>query len=78
MAQPFDRLKNCLDYVKIWFSAHKLKLNPDKTKFIIFTSKKQHEKLNKFFQFNIQFGNFLSPAEVVKNFVYGVILFYLS
>ena len=33
--QAFDRLKNCLDDVRKWLSANKLKLNPDKTEFIL-------------------------------------------
>ena len=40
-AHAFDRLKNCQDGVKKWLSAKTLKLNPDKTEFIIFGSKLQ-------------------------------------
>ena len=36
VVHAFDRLKSCLDDVKKWLSANKLKLNPDKTDFIIF------------------------------------------
>ena len=36
VAHAFDRLKSCLDDVKKWLSVYKLKLNPDKTEFIIF------------------------------------------
>ena len=32
----FERLKNCLDDVGKWLSVNKLKLNPDKTEFILF------------------------------------------
>ena len=35
MAHAFDRLKSCLDDVKKWLSANKLKLNPDKTKLMV-------------------------------------------
>ena len=56
----------CLDYIKKWFPANKFKLNPDKTEFIIFGSKIQHEKLNKSFPVNI-LGNFLSPVGVLRN-----------
>ena len=35
----FERLKNCLDDVRKWLSVNKLKLNPDKTEFILFGSK---------------------------------------
>ena len=50
----------------MWFYTNKLNLNPDKRKFIIFGVKKQHEKLKNFFPVNI-LGNFLSPAEAVRN-----------
>ena len=33
----FERLKNCLDDVRKWLSVNKLKLNPDKTEFILFS-----------------------------------------
>ena len=36
----FDQLNRCLQDVKKWMSASKLKLNPDKTEFILFVSKK--------------------------------------
>ena len=35
----FDTLNRCLQDVKEWMSASKLKLNPDKTEFILFGSK---------------------------------------
>ena len=61
-----DRLKSCLDDVKKWLSANKLKLNPDKTEFIVFGSKIQHEKWNKSFPVNI-LGNFFSLVGAVRN-----------
>ena len=36
----FEQLNRCLDDVKQWMSTSKLKLNPDKTEFIIFGSKR--------------------------------------
>ena len=39
----FDKLNRCLQDVKEWMSASKLKLNPDKTEIILFGSKKQRE-----------------------------------
>ena len=57
-----------MDYVKKWLSANKLKLNPDKTEFMIFGLKTQHENLSKSFLVNI-LGNFLSPAEEVRKLV---------
>ena len=40
----FDKLNRCLQDVKEWMSASKLKLNPDKTEFILFSSKKQRKR----------------------------------
>ena len=53
VAHAFDWLKRCLDEVKKWLSANKLKLNPDKTEFIIFGSKLKCEKFNKSFPVDI-------------------------
>ena len=47
-------------------SASKLKLNPDKTEFIIFGSKKQRERLNACFPIDI-LGNPLHPTKSVWN-----------
>ena len=63
VSHAFDRLERCLEDVKKWLSANKLKLNPDKTEFIVFGSKIHREKLNKSFPVNI-LGNFLSPLGV--------------
>ena len=60
------RLKNCLDDVRKWLSTNKLKLNPDKTEFILFGSKTVHTKLDKFFTVNI-LSSLLSPADAIRN-----------
>ena len=62
----FERLKKCLDDVRKWLSVNKLKLNPDKTGFILFGSKNICTKLGKFFPVNI-LGTLLSPAEAIRN-----------
>ena len=41
----FEKLDRCLDDIKEWMSASKLKLNPDKTGFTVFGSKRQRDKL---------------------------------
>lgn len=64
--QAFNRLRLCLDDVKSWLSANKLKLNADKTEFIIFGSKTQRENLEKFLPVNI-LDELLTPSDVVKN-----------
>ena len=47
-------------------SASKLKLNPDKTEFIVFGSKRQRDKLKAYFPSTI-LGSPLCPAQWVKN-----------
>ena len=61
-----DKLSRCLEDVKRWLSTNKLKLNPDKTEFLVFGYKSQHEKLNHSFQVNI-LGNLISPVDAVRN-----------
>ena len=61
----FDKLNRCLQDVKEWMSASKLKLNPDKTEFILFGSKKQRERLNVCFPIDI-LGNHLHLTESVS------------
>ena len=53
----FDKLNKCLQDVKECMSASKLKLNSDKTEFILFGYKKQIDIL----------GNSLHPTESVWN-----------
>ena len=62
----FDKLNRCLQDVKKWMSASKLKLNPDKTEFILFGSKKQRERLIVCFPTDI-LGNPLHPTKSVRN-----------
>ena len=66
VASALDKLSRCLEDVKRWLSTNKLNLNPDKTEFIVFGSKSQHEKLNHSFQVNI-LGSLISPIDAVKN-----------
>ena len=47
-------------------SENKLKLNPDKTEFIVFSAKDRQKWLSDSFPVNI-LGNCLSPADVVCN-----------
>ena len=70
----FEKLNRSLDDVKEWMSTSKLKLNPDKTEFIIFGSKRQRDKLKACFPIDI-LGNSLCPVDSVKNL--GVGLFFV-
>ena len=45
-ATAFDNLGSCLQKVQSWMDGHKLKLNPDKTEFIVFGSKTQRSALS--------------------------------
>ena len=64
-ADAFDKLNRCLQDVKEWTSTSKLKLNPDKTEFIIFGSKGQRGELSPHLSIEI-LGNSLQPAESVQ------------
>ena len=61
-----DKLNRCLQDVKEWMSASKLKLSPDKTEFILFGSKKQRERLKACFPIDILSNN-LHPTVSVRN-----------
>ena len=56
----------CLDDIKEWMLNSKLKLNPEKTQFIIFGSKRQRDKLTACFLIDI-LGSPLCPVDSVKN-----------
>ena len=66
LSAAFEQLNRCLNDVKDWMSTSKLKLNPDKTEFIIFGSKKQRDKLKACFPINI-LGKPICPVCSVKN-----------
>ena len=65
-SNSIKEVQKCLSSVQLWMSANKLKLNPDKTEFIVFGNKKQHAELASFFPTDI-LGNNLVPAVTVKN-----------
>ena len=66
VALALDKLSHCLADVNRWLSTNKLKLNPDKTEFIVFGSSSQREKLNHSFPVNI-LGKLISPVDAVRN-----------
>ena len=62
----FERLNRCLDDVKQWISTSNLKLNAVKSEFIVFSSRRQRDKLKANFPTTI-LGSRLYPAESFKN-----------
>ena len=61
-----QKLKNCLSDIQNFMSANKLKLNPEKTEFILIGSKNNRKQLLPHFPINI-LGNQVSPALSVRN-----------
>ncbi len=59
-------LQECLREVQAWMASNKLKLNPDKTEFIVFGSPDQRSKLAGLFPIDI-LGNSISPSDNVRN-----------
>ena len=64
-ALAFDKSNSCLLDVQKWMSSSMLKLNPNKTEFIIFRSHAQLKKLDPYLPVRI-FGNFMHPAVVAS------------
>ena len=65
-SHSIQKLKNCLSDIQNFMSANKLKLNPDKTEFILIGSKNNRKQLLPHFPINI-LGNQVSPAQSVRN-----------
>ena len=61
-----QKLKNCLNDIQNFMFTNKLKLNSDKTKFILIGSQKNRKQLLPHFPINI-LGNQVSPAQSVRN-----------
>ena len=59
-------LTDCLNDIQNFMAANKLKLNPDKTEFILIGSKYSRKQLHSLFPTDI-LGNKVSPASNVKN-----------
>ena len=62
----FAKLNACLHDVQRWMSCSKLKLNPEKTEFIVFGSKAQRRKISSHFPVSI-LGSLLHPVDSVRN-----------
>ena len=61
-----QKLKNCLNDIQNFMFTNKLKLNPDKTEFILIGSPKNRKQLLPYFHINI-LGNEVSPGQSVRN-----------
>ena len=61
----FDKLDSCLQDVQEWMSSSMLKLDPEKTEFIIFASHAHLKKLDSHLPVRI-FGKLLYPSAVIK------------
>ena len=71
----FDKLNRCLQDVKEWMSASKLKLNPDKTEFLLFGSKKQREM---YVSQSTSWATPFTPPSQSRTWVCGLTLIFLS
>ena len=65
-SSALTKLNTCLHDVQEWMSLSKLKLNPEKTEFIVFGSKAQHQKISSHFPVSI-LGSLLHPVDSVRN-----------
>ena len=65
-SHSMQKLKNCLNDIQNFMFTNKLKLNPDKTEFILIGSPQNHKQLLPHFPINI-LGNQVSPAQSVRN-----------
>ena len=63
---PLRTLNTCISTVYSWMTDSKLKLNPDKTEFLLIGSEKQRNKFNNFFPVSI-LGNETMPNVNSKN-----------
>ena len=65
-SEAIAQLQACLSEVQSWMASNKLKLNPDKTEFIVFGSDDQRAKFSGLFPVDI-LGNLISPSDSVRN-----------
>ena len=66
LSHSIQKLKNCLNDIQNFMFTNKLKLNPDKTEFILIGSHKNRKQLPPHFPISI-LGNQVSPAQSVRN-----------
>ena len=64
--KSLSSLSDCLTDISLWMKASKLKLNSDKTEFIIIGTKQQRHKLSNHFPVKL-LDNDISPSDNVRN-----------
>ena len=64
--KSISSLSNCLTDISLWMKLSKLKLNSDKTEFIIIGTKQQRHKLSNHFPVKL-LDNDISPSDSVRN-----------
>ena len=65
-SHSIQKLKNCLNTIQNFMFTNKLKLNHNKSEFILIGSKNNHKQLLPHFPINI-LGNQVSPAQSIRN-----------
>ena len=70
-SHSMQKLMNCLNNIQNFMFTNKLKLNPNKTEFILIGSPKNHKQLLPHFPINIM-GNQVSPGQSVRNLAVGL------
>ena len=65
-SSTIPEFQKCLQDIQSWMSLSKLKLDLDKTEFIIFGSEAQRKQLSNLFPTNI-LGNDITPINKVRN-----------
>ena len=64
--KSISSLSDCLTDISLWMKSSKLKLNSNKTEFIIIGTKQQRHKLSNHFPFKL-LDNDISPSDNVRN-----------
>ena len=71
--KSISSLSDCLTDISLWMISSKLKLNSDKTEFIIIGTKQQRHKLSNHFPVKL-LDNDITPSDSVRNLVVSLTL----
>ena len=69
--KSISSLSDCFTDISLWIKSSKLKLNSDKTEFIIIGTKQQRHKLSTLFPVKLLYND-ITPSDSVRNYL-GVI-----